>query len=98
MAENCSNDGVNADVGGDGKRKVDCEGEADMMMVIMIKLIVMMIQMVVVVIARMMGIRIVFLRIDVLMGKVVMRLMMVMSKLRVLQVAWLNVVEVPNWK
>ena len=54
--------------------------------------------MMVVVIARMMGKRMVFLRIAVLMGKVVMRLMMLMSKLRVLQVALLNVVEVPKWK
>ena len=31
MVESCTNDGVNVDDagGGDGKRKVDCEGEAD---------------------------------------------------------------------
>ena len=101
MAESCSNDCVDADDvgGGDGKRKVDCEGQTDddddgdndkadcddeeMVMVV---------------IARMMGMRMVFLRIGVLMGKVVMTLMMVMSKLRVLHVALLNVVEVPKWK
>ena len=33
-----------------------------------------------------------------LIGKVVMRLMMVMSKLSILQVALLNAVEVPKWK
>ena len=33
-----------------------------------------------------------------LIGKVAMRLMMVMSKLSVLQVALLNAVEVPKWK
>ena len=38
----------------------------------------------------------VFLRIDVLMGKVVMKLMMVTSKLRALQVTLLNVMEVPK--
>ena len=38
----------------------------------------------------------VFLRIDVLMGKVVIKLMMVTSKLRALQVTLLNVMEVPK--
>ena len=57
---------------------------------------VIMMQMVVVVIARIMRMKMVFLRIGVLMGKVVMRLRM--SKLRVLQVALQNVVEVPKQK
>ena len=35
---------------------------------------------------------------DVLVGKVVMRLMMVTSKLRVLQVTLVNVMEVLKWK
>ena len=38
----------------------------------------------------------VFLRIDVLIGKVVMKLMTVASKLRALQVTLLNVMEVPK--
>ena len=38
------------------------------------------------------------LRIGVLIGKVLMRLIMVMSKLTVLQVILLNVMEVPKWK
>ena len=53
-------------------------------------------QMVVVVMAMLMGI--VFLRIDVLIGKVVMKLMMVMSKLRMLLVNLVNVMEVPKSK
>ena len=89
MAKSWSSDGVNVDdVGsGDGKREVDCVGEADddddgvIMM-----------QMVVLVIARMMRMKMVFMRIGVLMGKVMIRLRM--SKLRVLQVALQNVVEV----
>ena len=94
MTESCSNDGVDVYVGGgDGKRKVDCEGEAD---------------------dddggndkadcdddaddgggnSKDDGDEMVFLRIGVLM-----RLMMVMSKLSVLQTALLHVVEVPKWK
>ena len=57
---------------------------------------VIMMQMVVLVIARMMRMKMVFMRIGVLMGKVMMRL--TMSKLRVLQVALQNVVEVPKRK
>ena len=38
------------------------------------------------------------LRMSVLMRKVVIKLMMVMSKLRVLQVTLLNVMEAPKWK
>ena len=38
------------------------------------------------------------LRIGVLIGKVLMRLIMVMNKLTVLQVILLNVMEVPKWK
>ena len=40
----------------------------------------------------------VLLGIGVLMGKVVRRLIMGMSNLRVLQVTLLNVIEVPKWK
>ena len=95
MTESCSNDGVNVDdVGGgdcgdeaddddDGDNdKADCDNDADGRGGN----------------SKDDGMRMVFLRIGVLMGKVVMRLMMVMSKLRVLQVALLNVVEVPKWK
>ena len=100
VAESCSNDGVDVD---DvdvvmEKRKLIVRVKRMMMMVIMIKLIVMMMQMVVVEIGRIMEMRMVFLRNGMLMGKVVMRPMMVMSKLRVLQEALLNVVEVLKWK
>ena len=101
MAESCSNDGVNVDDGGgDGKGKVDSEGEADDEDGDNDK------------VdcdddadggggnSKDDGNE------DGISenwcvdggGKVVMRLMMVMSKLRVLQVALLNVVEIPKWK
>ena len=58
----------------------------------------MMMQMVVVVIAIMMEVLLgmIFKGNSVLMVKVMMRLVMVVSKLRVLQVILLNVMEVPN--
>ena len=60
----------------------------------------MMMQMVVVVIAIMMEVLVgmVFKGNGVLMVKIMMRLIMVVSKLKLLQVIFLNVIEVPKWK